>query len=115
MTKHINSYGFAECNSWEGFLTFMQNEGKAFGWELREPEQPLDKSDLDGYREAGVPESELPPKYMEVWKTKELDEGKEHKVDPPEYVGIAAVSYVLNGTPWHAPYRNLFMIRVDKG
>jgi hypothetical protein len=108
-------------DTWEEVLGFIQNEGKKWGWELRPngnlEYDPLGEGYLQIYRNAGVPEDKLPPKYMELWATRSCF------VSPvgipiwiseePKRVGWVGTSYIFNGSPHISKYWDRYTLKLD--
>lgn len=108
-------------DTWDEVLGFIENEGKKWGWELRpnsNPDyDPRTELYLNIYRNAGVPEAQLPPKYMELWATRscylDLVGLPAWISEKPQRVGWVGTSYIFNGSPHIEKYRTRFTLKMD--
>lgn len=108
-------------DTWEEVLDFVKIEGKKWGWELRTNSNadydPVDEGYLKIYRKAGVPEIQLPPKYMELWATKSCFVSPVGIpiwiTEKPQRVGWVGTGYIFDGCPDLEESRIRYTLKLD--
>ena len=120
--KEEFEHNYIIIDSWTELEKYVNTKGKQWGWELRDsvvygPLHPLRPAKIQMYRQAGVPDAELPPLYKELWATVSCFSDAVGrplwKKDTPIFIGGAGIAFLFNGRPEDSEYRNKFMIYIN--
>ena len=118
MIREESTWPCIQADSWEEVVSYVATIGKMWGWELLPPPEPFAPGEIERYREEGIPDEELPPKYMELWAKRTRSRNRDGRPywqsSEPRRVGSAGVAYVLNGNASDEECRRLYLITYEQ-